>query len=197
MHALLCSESSLARNRRKKNDASYIDSDIYELETSGNRASETPLARLRRLRLEAEELEQQLAAQAETEASKDGAAANGKNTQPSPEALLAQVRALRVGLGNLNGGPADGRDTSAASKVADARNLLQALEGRSAGQPAGGASNQTEVDSGTAPAAVTGSTALAEVEERLAALESIVGSSQGVLEEVSLRTLALGPKKSC
>jgi hypothetical protein len=148
------------------------------------------------LRLEAEELEQQLAAQAETEKGKDGAAANGKTTQPSPEALLAQVRALRVGLGNLNGGSADGQDPRVASRVADARTLLQALENGSIGQSETGTAATSDATAGVAPAAVTGSTALAEVEERLAALESIVGSNQGVLEEVSQGALKCRPLDS-
>lgn len=146
---------------------------------------------MRRLRWEAAELEEQLTKEAQDtqvadadgqspSEAKGATAGERRQTKPNAQVLLRQLRSLRLGL-----------DQSVSDSVAEplapqqgslskAKAALSDLNSE-----AHGSVSQAESSRHDTPIAHVSSdnVHLANIEERLAFLESLVGSSQGVLEE--------------
>lgn len=186
---MIAAKNSRRRRDRKQRDR-YLESDVYELEGSSSRATETPIARLRRLKMEAHELEEQLASETASSQQQDGGVEEGnggKKSQPSTQDVLSHLRLLRGDLDQLQ--LREGAGAADSNRASDARALIAALER--------GTQENSEAD--LTAAAATGESAaqsrslatagaaphLSGIDERLAALETIIGASQSVLEEVS------------
>lgn len=186
-------KKTATRPRRKQDVASttpsYLDSDIYELEGATSRSNETPLARLRRLKLETAELEEQLQAQT-LSAGPSAPTADGEGSttrssgEPAPEVLLTSLRQLQNKLEEMRSGDAKGTSEAATmpARTEIAKELLQALQER--GQQLKQQGNGDAVQSSSVlPINSSRRPDLAAIDQRLAALEEVVGSTQGVLEE--------------
>lgn len=159
---------------------------------------ETPLAKLRRLRLEAAELEEQLNEEIEAE-KKNSAQQPGdldcektskviKRSQPSNEAILQQLRSLRLNLNQTISTKQSGYQsaTSSADEISSAGAALADVKNPAlpANDDATGAGPESMSASASQPPVITSASVhLADIDERLAFLENIVGSNQSVLEE--------------
>lgn len=176
-------------------------------ELNGDRERETPVARLRRLRFEASQLEEELEAHAAsaldaTSSSADAGAPSEKlprsrDDEVPPLELLSQLRALRADLSRLD---AQAPDSSAAAtgKAAwerDARVLISRL-GLAASGAEGAARTttskeqvETEGNQSGASSGARTSDAVVNLDGRLAELEGFVGVKEMMLDEVSIRCL--------
>ncbi|CAO1619857.1 unnamed protein product [Parajaminaea phylloscopi] len=180
------------RSRRRRASDDYLDSELYELEGSSSRAKETPLAKLRRLRLEAAELEEELRKEAqehkqdgpaESEAGDSGMGENARKLQqPTTDAIVRQLRSLRFSLDEV--GPIEQTAPSPSSSTRPVQAAKAALSGLDAPTDGHASANGLATGSATSsPAMTTQNAHLADIDERLAVLEQVVGTSQGVLEE--------------
>lgn len=144
---------------------------------------ESPAQKLRRLKREMNQLQEELQA---TGSSSNSIAANGQQggeqptqqtpsqNEPSPEVLIEQLRSLKLDLGKLDG--SDETDGQEQQRLLQARKLLDSLQ-----NPRTTPADTTKSHSASSP--IPPAQALAVYESRLSHLETLIGSNQSVLEE--------------
>lgn len=209
---------TVARRRPRRQQQrydDYLDSDVYELEERGGAGGsgmgrgvkETPLARLRRLRIEAKELEEELRSQAAAADERDDEAQQVEEggdpskprragaANPTPQVMLSHLRSLASGLDAMDvNGSATGTTPSTTRALEQARTLLASLEKQGKTSSTDKAADQPSTSLTPASPATSSDVArLSTLESRLSLLESIVGSNQGVLEETQSLARPLMP----
>ncbi|EST09024.1 Dynamitin [Kalmanozyma brasiliensis GHG001] len=183
------------RTNRRVRDAG-LDTSTYVIDGAAERGPESVVDRLRRLKFEASQLEEDLSAGAARTNSEGAYNGPAMTEQVDSAELLSQLKLLQDQLAKLPAPSVSAPSTSAEGTVDKEalRNLLQQVKQPSASSASDAASKTDAAPAATAPESRTAD--MAQLEARLSELESTLGLEQALLDESAPATRPVLPTLS-